>query len=147
MSRTLAADFGLARVGLAISDTRRVIGFPHKTLHVRGMKLPEVAQKICEEISSLGDVTKMVLGLPLNLNGSEGQACVQVRALQGMLQVFGIEVHLYDERFSSLQVEKAMKDIGYNRKKRAQRVDVLSAVLILQSYLDSQVLDAESSVV
>lgn len=143
MSRTLAADFGLARVGLAISDKRQVIGFPYKTLHVGNLQISEIAKKIYEEIHSLGDISQVVLGWPLNLNGTEGQACVQVRILQGLLQGFDLDVQLYDERFSSLQVEKTMKNVGYSRKKRAQKVDVLSAVLILQSYLDSKVLSGE----
>ncbi len=82
-------------------------------------------------------VDAIVMGLPLLLNGKEGPMTAEVKQFsQYLAKVLGIPVILWDERLTSAQVERSLRDSGVNRKKRAEQVDTLAASLILQSYLD-----------
>lgn len=99
-------------------------------------------QKDIEEIGRLvveHSVEGIVLGLPLNMDGSEGKAAEAVRKFAGRLETrLGIPVHFWDERLTSWEAEGILKEAGVKPKKRKQVVDKLAATLILKGYLDAR---------
>ena len=134
MGRILAIDFGMKRIGLARSDSMKIIASPYKTI-LAEKNLEATANLILQEIE---DVELIVLGLPLLLSGQDSETTKQVRAFASCLEKkMTIPLLLWDERLTSKQVEKLMSEKGVKRKNRSSHVDQLSATLILQSYLDA----------
>ena len=132
----LGVDYGVVRVGLAASDplglTAQPVGaFPAKDPEVL---LAEIARLVNER-----NIRKVVVGLPLNMDGSEGPSVEGARKLAGLIgERLGVEVVLWDERLSTVRAERSMLERDLTRKQRAKRIDTIAAQLILQSYLDSQ---------
>ena len=138
MSRIAGIDFGRARIGLAVSDERRIIAQPLETIRVAKNPL-ETAQKIASALSRYSNVTEIVIGLPLLLNGQEGDMAKEVKAFAKVLeQVIPLPIHFWDERLTSAGVERMLTDLDVSRKKRAALSDALAAVSILQNYLDAK---------
>ena len=82
-------------------------------------------------------MVRIVVGLPLNLNGSEGKQSRKARRLGEKLRsLTGLEVDMWDERLTSLQADKILLEADLSRRKRRREIDLLSARIILQSYLD-----------
>ncbi|MBY0528699.1 MAG: Holliday junction resolvase RuvX [Rhabdochlamydiaceae bacterium] len=137
MGRILGVDFGLARIGIAITDERKIMALPVGAF--RTEKTPALTvQMLMKELASYGAIEKIVIGLPLLLNGKEGDMALAVKAFGSLLnQAFQVEVVYWDERLTSAQVDKLMMDSGFNRKKRAQHSDAMAAHTILENYLDS----------
>ncbi len=138
--RILAVDYGLKRIGLAISDPLQIIAtsldnFPAS--HTRKATATQLAAHIEQLKKEKGyEVVEIVLGLPLMMNGTESERSGQVREFATLLQeATNLPVHLFDERLSTVQATRALIETGYTRKKRAQVVDKVTAVLILQTYL------------
>jgi putative holliday junction resolvase len=137
MSRIVGIDFGKARIGLAISDERRVIAQPLETVKT-GKDNAETFEKIAQSLSRYKNIGILVIGLPLLLNGKEGEMALLVRDFaKGLEKTISCQIVFWDERLTSSGVEKMLLDRGVSRKKRAQLSDALSAVSILQNYLDS----------
>ena len=139
--RILAVDFGLARIGLAISDVRRIIATPlSNLLSTKDVKKAAIILKEHLEILKKDhgyDIEEIVVGLPLMLNGQDSDATKQVRLFTSSLQeIVPIPVHLFDERLTSVQADRSLREGNFTRKKRAQFVDRISAVILLQVYLD-----------
>jgi putative holliday junction resolvase len=136
MSRILAIDFGERRIGLALSDPSRMIASPLTTLPRRAGKRPpwpEVERLIREH-----EVTELVFGLPLELDGEEGIWAAEVRGAAAKLAGrTGLPVHWVDERMSSIIAERAVRALGLRKEQREQkgRVDAAAAAVILQQYL------------
>ncbi len=142
--RVLSVDYGHARIGLAVSDIFGIMGNALDT--IPGDKKPErAAKKIHEKIIQFEKekgykIGTVVIGLPLHLKGVESERSKEVRTLVQALEKLApnIQCVLFDERLTSLQAERAMKELGQlSRKERAQKVDSISALILLQSYLDS----------
>lgn len=135
MSRIVGIDYGTKRVGLAVSDDRKILALPFKCIEA-GKNLNITASNILEALKAYPSIERFVLGHPLRLNGQESPmgACTQklLLLLQEMQQA---PVILWDERLSSAQAERLLGHM--KRKKRTQHVDTLAASIILQSYLDS----------
>lgn len=130
-------DFGTVRIGLAISDERRIIAQPLETVRAARNNV-ETAQLIAKRLSGYKGIDKIVIGLPLMLNGKEGDMAILVRAFAKVLEeTLALPVVFWDERLTSSGVEKMLLGMDVSRKKRAQLSDALSAVSILQNYLDS----------
>lgn len=138
MGRILGVDFGLKRIGIAITDERKVMALPVGTFQAE--KTPAAtAARLVKDLARYGTLEKIVIGLPLLLNGKEGEMAALVKAFGAHLQdAFQVEVVYFDERLTSSQVDRLLTDAGWNRKKRAQHVDELAATTILQTFLDSQ---------
>ncbi|MBM3191831.1 MAG: Holliday junction resolvase RuvX [Chlamydiae bacterium] len=135
MKKIVGIDYGQVRMGLAISDANRCIALPLHTL-----TCPKDPQKkldtLMKYLATL-DFEKVVIGLPLLLNGKDSSLTQEVRQFAALLEkTLKKPVVLWDERLTSKQAERLLIDSGMNRKKRAQKVDTLAATLILQSYLD-----------
>jgi putative Holliday junction resolvase len=137
--RLLGVDFGHARIGLAISDPLHIIASPLET--IQGSKNPERAAKnVAAELQRKKlDIGQIVVGLPLHLNGKESERSTEVRAFSIALErLVGIPVQLFDERLTSVQAERLMKNAQMTRKERASSVDGVSSTILLQSFLDLQ---------
>lgn len=130
--RTLGIDYGDSRIGLAVSDLLDLTAQPLKVITVNnGWKnaVPQIADVIKEYM-----VDKIVIGYPLNLDGTAGERCkVTERFIEVLLNVVGdIRIIKWDERFTTKQAEFVVK----KDKKGKGSNDMVSAALILQSYLD-----------
>jgi putative Holliday junction resolvase len=135
--RILAIDFGLKRVGLAVSDPLQIIARALDTVSYKSRQ--ELLQRLVEIIRD-HEIVGVVMGLPLHLNGSEGNMAQMVRELMGQLaRRVPIPIEAWDERLSSLQAQRALREMGISaRATKRGDVDRLAAVFILQSYLDSK---------
>jgi putative Holliday junction resolvase len=142
-TRYLGIDFGLARVGIALSDETKIIASPLKVMPA-SKKLEETVIKLTNEITELSklnrcQITKIIIGLPLKMSGKQSMMSDEVRHFADLLgKHTGIEIVLWDERLSTLQADRALREFDLNRKKRAAVVDAVTASIILQAYLDSQ---------
>ncbi|MCK9995162.1 MAG: Holliday junction resolvase RuvX [Candidatus Krumholzibacteria bacterium] len=132
MSCYLGLDYGLRRIGIAVSDPAKSLAFALGT-HVEGRDgsiLTHLGGLITERT-----VTGLVLGLPLTADGREGEMVERVRKFAGRLErEFEVEVILWDERFSSAEADRWLKN---SRGSRKEDRDAVAAQIILQSYLDS----------
>lgn len=134
--RIAGIDFGKARIGLAISDERKKIAQPLETVKVaKDSKM--TAKAIADVLGRYQNIESIVIGLPLLMNGKEGEMAHLVRAFAKVLEEqIGLPIIFWDERLTSLGVEKMLSGFDVSRKKRAELSDALSAVSILQNYLD-----------
>ena len=133
-ARLLGLDVGTKTIGLALSDVTRSIATPYHT--VRRTKFTEDA-KVIQEAAKEHEVGALVIGLPINLDGSEGPRAQSTRAFARNLAA-RIEVPMvfWDERLSTAAVERHLIEAGASRKRRAQVIDRMAAAYILQGALD-----------
>jgi putative Holliday junction resolvase len=134
-SRILALDLGKKRIGLAISDPLGITaqGLPNL---VRARKRADFA--LLEQIVRERQVGLILMGNPINMRGDEGRQSGWVREFAQELETrTGLPVKLWDERLTSVEANRVLRSSGISIQKRAAAVDRLSAVILLQSYLDS----------
>lgn len=133
--RTLGVDFGDARTGLALSDISGFLASGIGTIKSKSFK--ETGDSVCE-IARKNDVGLIVLGHPINMNGTLGPRSEKIQAFRDYLvEHSGIEVVLHDERLSTASAHVMLNMTGTRGKARKDIIDEMSACLILQSYLDS----------
>ncbi len=136
--RLLGLDLGKKTIGLAISDRDLRVASPIETL--RRAKFTQDAAALVE-VSAGRSVGGLVLGLPVNMDGSEGPRCQSVRQFaRNLEQVAGLDlpVAFWDERLSTAAVERLLvQEADMSRRRRAQVVDKMAAAYILQGALDS----------
>ncbi len=133
----LGVDYGIRRVGVAVSDPTGTLASPLTTVRRRAGKRPPVAA--VAELARIEEVAGIVMGLPLTLRGEEDEWCAEVRRFgESLGDRTGLPVTLVDERFTSVQAERAVRSAGLRRKEREDkaRVDSGAAAVILQSWLD-----------
>lgn len=133
--RLLGIDYGKKRIGLAVSDPLRITAQPLKTI-----TLDEKTEPFTEIIAIIDeyDVEKIVIGLPLNMDGSEGFMVESIREFSTRLQEkHPIEIIEMDERLTSRQAGMALAAASQKGKKKKKKIDNVSAQIILQTYLDS----------
>ncbi len=134
--RILAIDYGSRRMGMAVSDPLGITAQGIETLH-RKNKRADFAR--LEQIVRRYHVREMVLGWPLRMNGEEGTQSQKVSEFSDDLrQRFQIPVHLWDERLTSAEANRLLRATDLSIQKRAQAVDRIAAVLILQSFLQAR---------
>ena len=133
----LGIDVGAARLGVAASDPLRTVATPLRTLDLtRGSRRSwaDLAREIEERAAAV-----VVVGLPRQLDGSEGDAAAAARGFAAELRRrTGARVELWDERFTTAMAERSLVAAGVRRSQRRARVDAVAATLILQSWLDSR---------
>lgn len=130
--RYLAIDYGAKRTGLAVCDASEAIVSPHSVLH--GQK--DLAGQINRIVAS-ENIEAIVLGLPLNMDDSEGPQARKVRAFAQQLESqIHIPIHFQDERLSSFGAEQKLEEIGLSKGKKRKRLDALAAAEILQAFLE-----------
>jgi putative Holliday junction resolvase len=133
-ARLLGLDLGTKTVGMALSDVSRSIATPYDTL--RRTKFTEDAKTIRQVIEST-QVGALVIGLPLNLDGSEGPRVQSTRAfVRNLGPLIGVPMLFWDERLSTAAVERHLIEVDASRKARAKVIDRMAAAYILQGALD-----------
>lgn len=133
-TRLLGLDIGEKTIGLAISDERRVIATPMET--IRRKKFSADARKLLE-IAAAREVGGLVLGLPVNMDGSEGRRCQSVRQFAANLgELTDLPMAFWDERLSTMAVTRTLLEADASRAKRRQVIDKMAAGFILQGALD-----------
>ncbi len=135
MPRILGVDYGTRRVGFAISDELGVLSLPLCTKDVASVQdAVRIARKVADERKAI----RVVVGLPLNMDGTKGSMAHQVERFVDLLRAGGIhEVITWDERLSTGLVERMLIDADVSRSRRKEVRDKLAAQVILQGYLDS----------
>ena len=135
--RCLGLDLGSKTLGMAISDLTGMIASNLGTLYFEDENYSELLEKI-KEVVTVNDVDKIILGLPKNMDNTLGVRANITLEFKTMLEDYlNIEVIMQDERLTSVISNKVLISADMSRKKRKKKVDGLAAVLILQSYLDS----------
>lgn len=136
--RVLAVDFGDTRTGLAVSDELRFLASGIGYISPGGIE--KTATAVAEEALRIGAVA-IVVGHPLNMNGSEGPRAERAAAFAQLLRdrLDGIEVVLFDERMTTMAATRYLNETNLRGKKRKGVIDTLSAQIILQNFLDSLV--------
>lgn len=134
--RILGVDLGDSRTGLAVSDETCFLagGIGTFTVYTEEKKLALILEKIAEY-----KVAEVVVGNPINMNGTRGERSERAEAFAARLrEAAGIPVHLFDERCTTMQAHQIMNFTDTRGKKRKNAVDTLSAQIILQNYLDAR---------
>jgi putative holliday junction resolvase len=134
--RVLGVDYGSRRVGLSISDPLGIIAQPIGALRNDSMLLNQLQQLLARE-----NVVLIVVGMPYNLKGQHAQKADEVEKFIEQLKAnLGIEVVIWDERFTTTIAHQTMLSMGTKKKERQKkdgRIDSMAAALILQGFLDS----------
>jgi putative pre-16S rRNA nuclease len=134
--RILGLDVGSKRIGLAISDQLGITAQGLETLHRQNKRL-DFAQ--LELIIREHRVAEIVIGLPLRMSGAEGIQAEKMQAFaEEIRRRFRLPVHLWDERLSSAQANRLLRETDMSIKRRGEVVDQMAAVLILQSWMDAR---------
>ena len=132
--RLLGLDLGTKTIGIAVSDTRLAIATALKTIARK--KFTNDAEAILE-IAEEQNVFAFVIGLPVNMDGSEGPRAQATRAfVRNFARMSDIPFVFWDERLSTSAAERAMLEADLSRKKRAEKIDAVAAAFILQGLLD-----------
>lgn len=130
--RVLALDVGDVRIGVAVSDERRIIAQPVEVIRRVGYG-PDSRRvlALCEQYQT----RDVVLGLPLNMDGTAGPQAQKVTAFADVLGGLGLSIHYMDERMTTVTAERVLVDGGVRREDRRQHVDKLAATVILTQWL------------
>jgi putative Holliday junction resolvase len=131
--RILALDHGTVRIGVAITDEMQMIAQPVQ--YVDAQPSEKIIQYIQKEWE--GKLELILIGMPRNMDGSYGPAAEKVKAFVEMLsQKLTTPIRTWDERLTSAQANRVMIEADVRRDKRKQKVDSMSAAILLQSYID-----------
>lgn len=132
--RIVGIDWGDKMIGVALSDTRRKIASPFKTIHSK--RLRSDANEIINIIEEF-DAGAMVVGMPYNMNGTEGERCQKTKNfIREFLKIYDCPIIIWDERLSTKAAEASMLEGDLSRKKREKVIDRVAACYILQGALD-----------
>ena len=133
--RILAIDYGEKRLGLAISDSRRIFSFPVETYSRRTLKEDILFLK---ELIDLKNVVLLILGNPLANRGEEGFMSKKVALFKGELErELSLPVETFDETCTTSDAEEVLREYGLKEKEMRGKKDALAASFILKSYLES----------
>jgi len=136
--RYLGIDLGTKTAGISISDTTLTIASTLKTIHFKEEDYDIIMDEL-KELCLEYKVSKVVLGLPKNMNNSLGyRALDTIEFSKKLNEYLNIEVVLQDERLSTVEATNYMISADMSRKKRKQKIDSLAANIILQTYLDKE---------
>ena len=134
--RVLGLDVGARRIGVAVSDALGITAQGLDTLH-RKNKKHDLAH--LERVIRDYQVKEIVVGLPLRMSGSEGPQAEKIRSFAEDLQKrFGLPVHFWDERLTSVEANRLLRETDLSIEKRGKAVDRMAAVLILQGWMESR---------
>jgi putative holliday junction resolvase len=139
--RIIGIDYGLARIGVAISDELKIIASPLNTIACQ-KKLEDTVKIIIAEIERIQEskdcvIEEIIFGMPLRMNGNVGVQADEVKALAELLKShIETPIVLWDERLTTVQAERSLREGKMTRKKRSKVIDNVAAAIILQSYLD-----------
>ena len=132
--RLLGLDVGSKTIGLALSDTTRAVATPLTT--IKRTKFTKDAVELSEIIEN-HEISALVIGLPLNMDGSEGPQAQSVRAFaRNLSSHVSLPVAFWDERLSTAAAERTLLEADASRKRRGEVIDKMAAAIILQGALD-----------
>lgn len=136
--RIMGLDFGSKTVGVAVSDPLFITAQGIEIIRRESeSKLRRTCARI-EELIKQYEVTEIVMGLPLNMDDTEGDRCVKTREFAAMLERrTGLCVHLQDERLTTVEADELMDEAGYDRFEKKKHVDRIAAQLILEEYMNN----------
>ena len=135
IGRVLGIDYGRKRIGVACTDPLGITVQPIAAFEGEPAAALEPIRKECIE----REVDRVVVGLPLNMDGSEGPAAKRARTeAERLATVVGVPVEMHDERRTTVSADRSMLDAGLNAIERRQRVDKVAAAIMLQSWLDAR---------
>ena len=132
--RIMAIDYGDAHTGVAVSDLTGLLAGHTETVHT--WRREELLRRLGEIVGEYG-VTELVLGYPLNMDGTAGPRAEKAEAFARDLEAaFSLPVHLWDERRTTVDAHNILQAAGKSAKKRKKTVDAVAAALMLEGYLD-----------
>ncbi len=130
----MSVDYGDARTGVAFCDKSEILASPYTV--IKETYLPKLVTKLCD-IAADKKAEKIVVGLPVNMDGSYGYRCDECRLLgKKLAELSALPVDYQDERLTTVIAHGYLNDTNVRGKKRKETVDAVSAVVILQSYID-----------
>lgn len=133
---TVALDLGQRRIGIAVTDAAGIAAHPLGVVERRSLKrdLEALAAMLRDR-----DVTTLIVGLPLNMDGSEGAGARSARRFAEQLtQTLGTTVEMFDERLTSFEAEERLKGTSVRRGSKKAAIDAVAAVVILETWLQSR---------
>ncbi len=131
--RIIALDVGKKRIGIAVSDPTGTVALPFETIE----RDESAASRLAKVIGSFG-AEKLVIGLPLNMDGTEGERARDVRSFAGIVrQLVDVPIVFVDERLTTVQAESLTSKGVRDRRARKRASDRVAAAIILRAYLDS----------
>ena len=134
MKRIMGVDYGDARTGIAVSDLLCSLVGTTTVIHSRNQE--KTLEKVTQFVKESPDIGEIVVGLPKNMDGSEGTRAELCREFAAKLEeVTGLPVHLWDERRTTVEAHNILSAHNYHGKKRKDTVDAVAASLILEGYL------------
>ncbi len=136
--RVLGLDVGARRIGVAISDPLGITAQGLETLHRKNKKYDlQFLNRIIREY----DVQEIVVGLPLRMSGAEGIQAGKIQEFaEDLRKRFKIPVHLWDERLTSAEANRLLRETDLSIEKRGKAVDRMAAILILQGWMENRAL-------
>ena len=139
MNPILALDFGRARIGVAISDDLQLLAHPLETIPTRDRPESRIARIVADK-----NVYHIVAGIPRQMNGRIGTAATEVlQFVEKLRAILPCPVVTWDERLTTVAAHRALRDAGKKTRHTRGYVDQVAAQMILQSYLDSRVHNAQ----
>lgn len=142
-SRIVGIDYGMARIGLSLSDPTKLIATPLSTF-INEKKMDKTAENLLLFLNDHAaknnySIDELVVGLPLLLSGKHGLLADEVHHfIEALKKITDIPITLWDERLTTVQAERSLKESSLTRKQRAKVVDSVAAIILLQNYLDSK---------
>jgi putative Holliday junction resolvase len=131
----MGIDYGEVRIGLALSDPLQIISQPLKVIGNNGDTFSEI-----NKIVKSKEVGKIILGLPQNLSGEDTKKTIEVREFAEILKSkVDVPVIFWDERYTSVEANEELKQMGYTIAESRKVVDKVAASIILKSYMEEQV--------
>ena len=132
--RLMGIDFGEVRIGIALSDPLQIISQPYRVIPNNDNTISEI-----KDILKTEEVRKIILGLPLNLDGEDTKKTLEVREFSEILKSnVDIPVIFWDERYTSVEANEELKNMGYSVAESRKVIDKVAASIILKNYMENQ---------
>lgn len=131
--RVMGVDHGARRIGIALADSETGMAFARPAVRAKG----DSAVRLVAELARAEGAERIVVGLPLNMDGSEGPQAFAARSFGEQLAGIGLQVVYVDERLTSFEARQRMAETGRRPSRQSGELDSAAATLILQQYLDS----------
>ncbi len=132
--RLMGIDFGEVRIGIALSDPLHIISQPFRVIPNNDNTISEI-----QDIIKTEEVGKIILGLPLNLDGEDTKKTMEVRKFSEILKNnVDIPMIFYDERYTTVEANEELKQMGYGIAESRKVIDKVAASIILKNYMENQ---------
>ena len=134
--KIIALDIGTVRIGIATSDIMEIIASAYEVYRRKNL---DIDVKYIAELVSKLDAGEVVIGLPLKLDGTEGQSVDMAKTFgEKLSELVDVPIVYQDERLSTVSAERILIESGVRREKRKDKIDSIAATIILQTYLDKK---------